>query len=140
LIVVLDTNVVVNAAVRRSTDPDNFVLRATRAEFTSATSPDLLNEVRLALSFERLQPRLAWRDQELDDFISSFAEASVVFRPAFELAVVRDPKDNRVLEAAVEAEAELIVSTDNDLLDLVEYEGIRMVTPAQFLAILREAS
>jgi putative PIN family toxin of toxin-antitoxin system len=137
VIVVLDTSVVVNAAVRRFTDPDNFVLRAARGEFTSATSSVLLAELRQALSFDRLQLRLAWSNEELDEFMSSFAEASIAFEPQFELAVVRDAKDNRVVEAAVEAEAELIVTTDKDLLDLGEYEGIRMVTPAAFLAILR---
>jgi predicted nucleic acid-binding protein len=55
-------------------------------------------------------------------------------------AIGRDPSDNRLLEAALEGEADYIVSGDRDLLDLGSYEGIGIITPARFLAILREAS
>ena len=37
---------------------------------------------------------------------------------------------------AVEGEAEYLVSGDGDLLDLVEYQGIKVVRPAEFVALL----
>lgn len=60
--------------------------------------------------------------------------------PAFELAVSRDPDDNRVLEAAVAGGADAIVSGDDDLLSLGEYEGIPIVTAVRFLLMLEEMS
>jgi predicted nucleic acid-binding protein len=50
--------------------------------------------------------------------------------------IVADPADNRVLEAAVEGGADYIVTGDRHLLDLKQHEGIEIVTPADFLAIL----
>lgn len=138
MIVVLDTSVIVTAAVRRQSDPDNLVRRASRGEFELAMSPVLLAEVERVLAFERLQPRLQWSGSQREEFVMTLRDASFVVEPAFELHVVRDPKDNRVVEAAIEADAEFIVSTDNDLLDLRQYETVTIVTPAEFLRVLLE--
>jgi predicted nucleic acid-binding protein len=53
----------------------------------------------------------------------------------------RDPDDNRILEAAAAAagRADVIVSGDDDLLSLGNYEGILIVSPVAFLLMLQEA-
>jgi predicted nucleic acid-binding protein len=53
--------------------------------------------------------------------------------------VCRDPDDDEVLALALAARAELIVSGDNDLLVLQQFEGIPIVTPAQALALVAPA-
>jgi predicted nucleic acid-binding protein len=45
----------------------------------------------------------------------------------------RDSDDDLVLATAVAAGAELIVTGDDDLLVLKEYEGVAIVSPRQFL-------
>lgn len=44
--------------------------------------------------------------------------------------VVRDPDDNKIIECALEAGANVILSFDKDLLDLKEYKGMKIVHPA----------
>jgi putative PIN family toxin of toxin-antitoxin system len=51
-----------------------------------------------------------------------------------ELRACRDPNDDMVLECAVVAGGAIIVSGDKDLLVLNPYEGIRILTAAEFLA------
>jgi predicted nucleic acid-binding protein len=51
------------------------------------------------------------------------------------LHVCRDPNDDMVLECAVAAGAQCVVSGDKDLLVLNPYNGIRIVSPAEFLAL-----
>ena len=51
-----------------------------------------------------------------------------------------DPQDNHVLAAAVETNCTLIVSGDHHLLDLGEYQGIRILTPRDFLTLLEAPS
>jgi putative PIN family toxin of toxin-antitoxin system len=46
----------------------------------------------------------------------------------------RDPKDNKFLALALAAEADLIISSDHDLLVLNPWNGIAILTPAEFLA------
>ncbi len=48
-------------------------------------------------------------------------------------AIQADPEDNRVLEAALAAGAEFVVSGDKHLLKLVEWKGIQVVSPTQFI-------
>ena len=52
--------------------------------------------------------------------------------------VSRDPKDDKFLATAVAGGASFIVSEDDDLLVLGEYEGIRIVDAATFLRMLEE--
>jgi uncharacterized protein len=47
--------------------------------------------------------------------------------------IAEDPDDNRVLECAVQGEAEVIVTGDKHLLKLANYQGISIVSVRQFL-------
>jgi putative PIN family toxin of toxin-antitoxin system len=49
--------------------------------------------------------------------------------------VCRDPNDDAVLETAVNAGAQLLVSGDKDLLILKSFRGIAIVTPAEYLSV-----
>ena len=51
-------------------------------------------------------------------------------------SISRDPDDDRVIACAVAGRADVIVSGDNDLLDLEQVGGIPILTAAQFLARL----
>ena len=48
-----------------------------------------------------------------------------------------DPDDNRILECALEAGSEFIVTIDKDLLRVGDYGSIRIVTASQLLALYR---
>lgn len=56
-----------------------------------------------------------------------------VVRPVKPIKVARDDDDNRVLEAAIEGNCEYVVTGDKDLLDLKRYQGVRILTPTEFL-------
>lgn len=51
--------------------------------------------------------------------------------------VCRDPKDDKFLACAVEGEAQYLVSSDKDLLDMGSYEGVCILSPGEFLAALQ---
>ena len=53
--------------------------------------------------------------------------------------VSRDPDDDKFVECAVVADADIIVSGDRHLLDLRVIQGVRVLTPAQFLKDLGES-
>jgi predicted nucleic acid-binding protein len=50
------------------------------------------------------------------------------------ITICRDPKDNKILELAVSGQASYLLSSDKDLLVLHPFQGIEIVTPADFLA------
>ena len=51
--------------------------------------------------------------------------------------VVNDPTDNMFLDCASAGQVEFLVTGDRHLLDLMEYEGIPIITPARFLQYVR---
>ena len=53
--------------------------------------------------------------------------------PAIVPRVVRDADDDQVIAAALAAQADLIVSGDDDLLAIGSYQGIRILTAAEAL-------
>ena len=135
--VVLDANVLVSAALSGSGSPGRIVTMWNEAAFELLTSITLLHELEVVFGRQRLLRQLGWSAQEGQDFVEALRSAGTIVNPDIELEVVqRDPDDNRVLEAAVAGEADYIVSGDRDLLDLGEYGGIRILRPAEFVALL----
>ena len=56
-----------------------------------------------------------------------------IVQPTQKVEDCRDPKDNFILECALEAQPDYIVTGDSDLLVLHPYKGIKIITPTKFL-------
>jgi uncharacterized protein len=64
------------------------------------------------------------------------AEAARVVTPAVQLDIIKeDPPDNRILECAVSAGSDYIVSGDKDLLRLGRHDSIWILRVADFLGL-----
>lgn len=134
--VVLDTNILVSGL--GWSGPPAAILDAVSDErVVIITSAPLLDELRRVLAY----PKLAKVVSDAVRFADIIAASGVVVEPDRVLAIVNDESDNRVLEAAAAASADYIVSGDTDLLDLGSFEGIPIVTAAQFVtAVLSRGS
>ena len=138
--VVLDTNILVSAAISPKGPPAEIVKAWRAGRFSWVTSIRLLEELGRVLSGRRLRRYLTWSSQEVREFVGLAGKTAIVVEPERTIDVIAgDPADNRVLEAATEAKADYIVSGDSDLLSLGEFEGIRILSPVRFLAVLRES-
>ena len=49
--------------------------------------------------------------------------------------ITRDPNDDKFIETALIGNCHYIISGDKDLLDLKEYKGIKILSPAGFLSL-----
>jgi putative PIN family toxin of toxin-antitoxin system len=65
--------------------------------------------------------------------IAGFKEAAQLIEVNVTIDICRDPKDNKFLELAVEAGAACIITGDKDLLVLHPYNGIPILTAADFM-------
>ena len=65
--------------------------------------------------------------------------AEVIVPPPLPQPVCRDPDDDHVLACALAAQSDLIVSGDADLLNLREYQSIRIVAAAEALRLIERA-
>ena len=137
--VVLDTNVIISAAISPASPPAQIHLAWNEGRFELLVSPDLLAEYRRALGYERVRERHRKSDDELDALVLDYELAGVVVEPEEELDIVTaDPDDNRVLECAVAGTASHIVSGDRHLLTMGEYEEIPILDPRAFLTLLED--
>lgn len=129
---VLDTNIFVSGI--HWTGVSEKVLRAwMEEEFKHVSSIPIIDEVvRVLMAFKvPLEPEdISWWESLI------LEKSSLVF-PVEHLEVVRnDPDDNKFIEAAVEGNAQYIVSQDRHLLDIKEYRGIKIIHPDEFLKIM----
>ncbi len=63
---------------------------------------------------------------------------SKIVEPQKKITIIKDDPDNRILEAAAEGKADFIVSNDKHLLDLKEFEGIKIMTRENMAQWIRE--
>ena len=54
-----------------------------------------------------------------------------------EVRIVRDPNDDAIVACAVAAGADYLVTRDKDLLSIKAHQGIAVISPEAFLALLR---
>jgi len=81
--------------------------------------------------------RLALIDKQAHEVLLDYAAAVEIVEPApLPQPVCRDPDDDAVLALALAAQADLIVSGDQDLLVLQRFEGVPIVNAAQALQLL----
>jgi uncharacterized protein len=130
--VVLDTNTIVSG-VGWGGPPAAVLDAAMAGRFEIVTRPILLDELRRVLAYPKLQPVIG----DADELIELLALTAIVVTPTETIELVRDPDDNRLIEAALAADADVIVTGDQDLLTLGRVDKIRILTPREFLATLQ---
>ena len=72
--------------------------------------------------------------KELDEF---FAQINWVVNRR-QIRVVSDPEDNKILESAVEARADYLITNDKALLELEKYRAVKIVTPIEFWSLYKD--
>lgn len=127
--IVLDSNVIISAALSPkglAAKVVNHVIKHHKIVFCNET-------------FDELDTRI-WRPK-FDRYIS-LEQRKLLFHDLSAIAewvevddtnhYSRDRDDDKFIATAMVAGADLLVSGDADLLDLVEVEGVRIVKPAEF--------
>ena len=128
--VVVDTNVLFSGTV--FSGKPNLIIRCILLEqITAISSPILLAELA-----EVLRKKADYPKERMIQIIGRLEELCVIVHPSKNIQACRDPKDNWVLEAAVEGDCVYIITGDKDLLDLKKYKNILILTPSEFLTHL----
>lgn len=127
--VVLDTNVFVSG-VFFGGPPLNCLEAWRDGKIKLLLSPAILDEYQrvlrdLAVGFTGIEV------EALLDFI--ILRSEIVVPPPLHPVIREDPSDNKFLECAVAGKATCIVSGDRHLLKLVEFRGIPILKPREFL-------
>jgi putative PIN family toxin of toxin-antitoxin system len=129
--VVLDTNVVVSANVKLDGRQALILGLAFGGRFQLCVSEAMLAEYEEVLR----RPRFKLDPERVSRAVAEIRRIALVVHPQKKLQVTRDPEDNMVLDCAVEAEADYLV-TGNTRDFPARYRALRVVPPIAFMAIL----
>ncbi|MBT7991505.1 MAG: putative toxin-antitoxin system toxin component, PIN family [Anaerolineae bacterium] len=133
---VIDTGIFVSALIRPQ-GRTGAVLQALKDKrFTLIYSTDILVEIIDVLGRDKFRSKYHISPDDIAALIDLIRLRGELVIPSQKQTVCRDPKDDIFLEAALEGEAEYIVSGDFDLLDMKSFENISMLRVAEFLAKL----
>jgi hypothetical protein len=128
---VIDTNLLIDGSVDDYNYGNRIIDAVLDGRIEAYANRATINENKL-LSHKKISDEAYL--QKLEDFFKKIK--SVV--PQEKLDVVEDKEDNKLVESAVAASADYLISSDNHLLKLGSYGKTRMVNPSQFVAIMEE--
>jgi uncharacterized protein len=137
---VLDVNVLISSVVAALGFPRQIVSAWRTGRYSLITSAGIITEAEEKLRLPRIARRYSATPELAQDTLALLrGEAELVLVPARErLVVTGDPEDDLVLATGRLARAAYLVTGDQGLLDLGEYEGMRIVSPRQFVQILAQ--
>ncbi len=131
---VIDTNLLVSYTLTKGETLSRLIDYWERGSFIYLTSPPIIRELKEVLQRPRLRAKMVADPHSLIEVIEADTEQTpgqLILEQ-----VCRDPKDAMFIACAVEGQADYIVSWDKDLLDLGEYQGIKIVRAEAFIAVL----
>lgn len=136
--VVVDTNVLVSGLFGIKDSPSSKILKAYRNQkIILVISLEILEEIGDVINRQRIVRLTKMTSKERTNFLDKLIERSdMVTVDQFLPGTGRDRKDDKFLACALEAKVAYLVTGDEDLLVLNEYQGIKIVTPREFLEIL----
>jgi len=137
---IADSTVLVSAFLRTEGVSAILLRQAAGGAFTLSLSHEILTETeRVLLERDHLRKRYPYANEDVAAFCQTLQRAFPLLTDLPPLSgIVRDPNDDMVIATAQRAQAAYIVTRDKDLLSLQHYEGITMITPEAFIAIVRE--
>ncbi len=132
--VVFDTNVFISAFILPGSQGEQAFLLGRRGLFDLCSSVSILTETAKTLWAKFEQP-----DEDIKASLQIISRAVILVKPSHKITVLIDAPDNRILECAVEAEADLVVTGDRHLLKLKKFQEIPIIRLADFLRLFPQA-
>ena len=129
--VVFDTNIFISAFVIPGGKAEEGYLHALRGDILLYSSVAILSE-----TAQKLREKFGWSEDQIVRLLKAIAKVATVIRTQAHLHLLADEPDNRILECALEAKADFIVTGDKHLLSLKHCQNIKIIRLSNFLEIL----
>ena len=132
--VLLDTNIWISGLLWGG-NPRRIIQLAVSEQIVLYSSKLMIDELQATLAYPKLQRRLEKLAITAEELLVEVAAITQLSQPAPipDVSQLRDPKDKIVLETALAVPVEVIISGDEDLLILKEFQRIPILTTKQFL-------
>lgn len=136
---IFDTNPVVAAIVNPNGYPAQLLDRWRKGEFLIIASPAILKEYQRVLFLPEVLLGSRTSETEVYELLATLNANAIMVPGTLNLRVInKDPTDDKFFAAAVEGEANYIVTKEQAWKKLKTYRGIRIVSPSKFCEILQK--
>ncbi len=134
--VVLDTNVWLSGIFWEG-EASKIIEKVERKNIQIFISEGILSEIVNVLNREsKFRKYILNLKLSIEDLLRTILSISTFVETKIKLDIIKiDPKDNIILEAALEGKVDYIVSYDNHLLNMIEFRGIKIINPREFLRL-----
>lgn len=133
--ITVDTNVLVSTAFWYG--PSNEIIgKVESGEIELFLSEEIIEEFSGVLDYKEIRDKIKNKHLEALKTLDTRVCISKIISPIKKIDIIKeDPDDNKILECALAGNVDYIVTQDNHLLRLKEFEEIKIVTPKEFLTI-----
>jgi putative PIN family toxin of toxin-antitoxin system len=130
--VVIDTNVVISGLLWGGL-PNGILKLARDGIIEVCSTKTICEELAKVLEYPRFEKRLAELSLTKEDAVDYYEDIVTLYKENASIEVVKnDPNDDRFIEAALDSGCSIIISGDEHLLEMKEYQGIMMLSPREF--------
>ena len=131
--VVFDTNVYISAFLISGSLAEDAFLHAQRKHATLFASIPILTETARVF-----RTKFHQSEEDVTAALKLIGRAATIVKSSVRIMVLEDIPDNRILECALEAAADLIVTGDRHLLRLKTFQDVAIIRVADFLRLFPE--
>jgi len=126
--VVLDTNIYISAILFGG-KPETIWKKVKRGEVQIFISKAILQEISSVL-----RRKFDWETSKIKKVLEEVEDFTFLVIPKESVSIIAKHKaDNRILECALEAKADFLISGDRHLLSLESFLNVKIVDPSSFL-------
>ena len=127
--IVADTNILISG-LGWGGPPREVIETALNQEAIMYLSQEIIDELTRVMNY----PKFEFTQEEKVQFLFILTEVAIQVEPKTKVRAVKaDLSDNIFLECALEADADFVITGDKHLLELKEFNGIKIVKPSDFL-------
>ena len=130
--IVIDSNIFVSSFFWKG-NPRKVFDRVTNGIDELYITDEILEEIRNVMYRKKFDVE----KHEIDDYIKiiDYFSQKIIHNGKIE-NISRDIDDNKILKCAIEGKVDFIITGDNDLLGLKEYQTVKIVSSKEYLEIV----
>jgi len=127
--IVVDTNFLVSATQWDYSVSHKLLQKLIINNVEIFTTKEILDEFT-----EVLKRDFLYKEEEVKSILEKVIQFLNLVTPSIKVNIIKeDSEDNKIIECALESKAEYIISYDKHLLNIREYQGIKIVQPEEII-------
>ena len=136
--ITLDTNIWLSAIFWEG-EADKLIEKIGQNKFDIIITKEIISEIIEVLNREsKFQKFIDDRKQSIEELTRTILSMATLIETKIKLDIIKEhPKDNIILEAAVDGKSKYIISYDKHLLNLIQFKKIRIISPTEFLGLIK---